>query len=56
MKWALDGHPSDQDLPPEWREFVVCSHFGWTKTEFDEQPAAWTDWMFQFIPLMPHTR
>lgn len=55
MKWLLDGHPSKEELPREWREYLLCSHFKWTKQQYDEQPAAWCDWMLEFIGIDPHS-
>jgi hypothetical protein len=51
VKWLLDGQRVDKPLPQQWREFLLCSHFGWTKQQYEEAPAAWCDWMLQFIGL-----
>jgi hypothetical protein len=37
----LGGKP----LLPEWRDYQLAKVFGWTKTQIDEQPAEWLDWM-----------
>ena len=40
------GSPSSNaPLPPEFRDWVLASKFGWTKQQIDEQPAVWLDWL-----------
>lgn len=37
----------DRDRPvrPELRDYQLAVAFGWTRSQIDEQPAVWLDWM-----------
>jgi len=32
-------------LREEFRDYQLATKFGWTKSEINEQPAVWLDWM-----------
>jgi len=30
---------------PYWRDYIIAKKFGWTKSQIEEQPAVWLDWL-----------
>lgn len=47
LEWVLKGGEADDryPIPDEWRDYILATKFGWTKSQIDEQPAVWLDWM-----------
>ena len=45
----LEGNQPDGrfPIPEELRDWKLAKTFGWTKSEIDEQPAVWLDWLLR---------
>ena len=43
------GDPISDATYARWKRFVICEHFGWTKDQYDSQPASWIEEMLVFM-------